>query len=169
MVIVHEMFHWCRLDFPFPLLPASFSSISVSMLQTLWVDYLDDRHDSICTMPPSSGKCYRPNAQRLGFWEFGNGPYDNIQRPFAGDTMGYYSPFTGLTSQANMGTVFDDPNLFGNTFSNPTRLVWNFEQQVDSDAKYKMMGNVDNFVCWIWNRWIDHGYCRLNYFAPATP
>lgn len=161
ITIVHEMLHYCRNDFP--LLLGDWASVTnIVIIQYFWFGDLTDRHDPDCTTGPDPGKCYRPNNQRLGKWEFGNGPFDNIQKPFIGDTMGYYSPFVGLSSQIGDVLVNGNGNL-----ENPARLVWNFEQQVDGDAKYKMMGNVDNFVCWIWNRWIDHGYCRLDHTAPA--
>ena len=164
MTIVHEMFHWCRNEFIFPLLPFGDWAMLVnfSMLQALWKHDLSHTRDPLCIMDPAPGECIRPNGDYLGDWQWGNGAngdgtgYDiPIQKPFIGDTMGYYNKFIGLSSQA--------PGPLDDTYNNPTRLVWNFDEgDGDEDALYQMMGNLDNFTCWIWSRWLDHGYCRLN-------
>ncbi|NJL71436.1 MAG: hypothetical protein HC888_07370 [Candidatus Competibacteraceae bacterium] len=149
-IVVHEMFHWCRNDFVVPLGPG-FNLFSSVLIQNIWLDDLDDRKDDACVFGvfDEKNKCYQQTgAIAIGEWEWGSGPFVlPIEKPFAGNT-GYY-----LTLSERL--------------TNPGVLVENFDLQVDGDAMYKMMGNIDNFVSYLWNRWVDHGYCRLNSQAPT--
>lgn len=45
---------------------------------------------------------------------------------------------------------------------NPRALVAEFEG--GSKEGYRdMLDNIDNYVCYMWNRWVDRGYCRLQF------
>jgi len=45
---------------------------------------------------------------------------------------------------------------------NPRALVAKFEE--GSKEGYRdMLDNIDNYVCYMWNRWVDRGYCRIKF------
>ena len=43
---------------------------------------------------------------------------------------------------------------------NPRRLVEEFEAG-SSEGRRDMLGNIDNYVCYMHNRWVDRNYCRV--------
>lgn len=53
-----------------------------------------------------------------------------------------------------------DEWLFG---PNPEALVELF-QAGDDEGRRDMLDNIDNYVCYMWNRWVDRGYCSLRSY-----
>lgn len=44
----------------------------------------------------------------------------------------------------------------------PRALVSSFEAG-SSEGKRDMLDNIDNYVCYMWNRWIDRKWCQLRW------
>jgi hypothetical protein len=57
---------------------------------------------------------------------------------------------------------FQPPRIYdGTTYGiNPKRLVDEFESG-SNEGRRDMLDNIDNYVCYMYNRWVDRNYCRV--------
>ena len=157
LVMIHEMGHHSRQDLS-PVLAA----LGLHIVQGLWnlmqddilvnVD-LDDQQDSGCNWISNgeeSKKCYAVKQLNL------NARWEGIAVPFAGQ------PLDGpLVTVSGKKLNPAHPSYNPAIADNPLMLVSQSNGNVDG-AEAKMLGNIDNYVGYMWNRWLDHGYCKLN-------
>jgi hypothetical protein len=133
--MLHEMGHWARVDF-YPFLHSWGMQGIVNLVQDYGLpnDDLDDRQDPMC-MGWNDNKCYCGRT---------NDAWEGIASPFIGSNafviLDGTTPLLGaapfaLVAQANGGS---------------------------KSARNRMLSNIDNFVGYLWNRWLDHGYCNLD-------
>jgi hypothetical protein len=132
------------------MFPSSWKGFSL-VAQDVFKTDLDDREAQACT-----GKCYRDQPQQnlmlprpnLGIWDWSStaSPFVGISAPAIGDPLyRYEDPVTGVP-----GATGEISALVGQYDGNPSSGNMNL-----------LFGTIDTFVCWLWNRWLDHGYCRL--------
>jgi hypothetical protein len=57
------------------------------------------------------------------------------------------------------GSLFNDEWYIG---GNPRSLAEKFDSNGTTDTRTKMMNNIDNFVCYVVNRWHNRGLCMLS-------
>lgn len=59
--------------------------------------------------------------------------------------------------------AFQPPQIYDGQASgiNPRRLVARFEAVGSGEARRDMLHNIDNYVCYMYNRWVDRNYCRV--------
>jgi hypothetical protein len=147
MTILHEMGHWSQNKFLWTWPAGTAGSIWGGAFTHSFPNFLDDKKNSNnCSGGVGdNNKCYR-DVKWLGIWQWEN-VYQRLGGPpFIGDNFNFGIP-DGFGFY-----VGDEPRSLVQSFENGSVAAFN-----------DMLYNIDNYVCYMWHRWLVHGYCRLNF------
>jgi hypothetical protein len=149
LVILHEMAHKSDWNINFWGWFINSWGGAYAIKDSLPLGELGDQESSVNCSLGNSDKCYL-NQQNTGVVLL-----ENIPHPFNGQTMGtedwiWIDPFNAVAPRMGI-----EPRALA-VYYDGTGLGY-------SDLVY----NQDNYVSWMWNRWLDHGYATLA--PPGTP